>query len=100
MPVTRLSLAKVMIQANEHDHTGDHVRRGPGLSAQDLGQPARAPAPLRASGARVARAVRAVRHPAAPPPDAGATQSDDPETTARAHTRPHALHSDTPHTPR
>src|SRR5260221_1516840 len=94
MPVTRRSLAKVMTQANEHDHTGDHVRRGPGLSAQDLGQPARAPAPRRASGARVARAVRAVRHPAGRPRDAGATRRDDPGRAGRARKGAAALHDE------
>src|SRR5260221_4739479 len=92
MPVTRLSLAKVMIQANEHDHAGDQVRRGPGLSAQDLGQPPRAPAPGRARGARVARAVRAVRHPAGRPRDAGAPRRDDPGRAGRARKGAAPLH--------
>src|SRR5580658_1564132 len=56
-------LARVMTQANEHDYTGDQLRRGPGLSAPDLGDPARAPTARRAGRARVARALRAVRHP-------------------------------------
>src|SRR5215472_4296431 len=92
MPVAPLSLARVMTQANEHDYNADQVRRGPGLSAPDLGEPARAPAPRGTGGTRGARALRAVRHPAGRPGHAGAPRRDDPRRAGRPREGAAAVH--------
>src|SRR6202042_541717 len=85
-------LARVMTQANEQYLNADQVRRGPGLSAQNLGEPAGAPAPRRTHGARVARAVRAVRHSARGPGYARASRRDDPRRAGRPREGAAAVH--------
>src|SRR6516164_5715084 len=92
MPVPPLSLARVMTQANEHDNIADQVRRGPGLSAPDLGEPARAPAPRGTGGTRGTRALRAIRHPAGRPGHAGAPWRDDARRAGRAREGAAAVH--------
>src|ERR1700729_759 len=85
-------LARVMTQANEQYLNADQVRRGPGLSAQNLGEPAGAPAPRRTHGARVARAVRAVRHSARGPGYARTSRRDDPRRAGRPREGAAAVH--------
>src|SRR5215471_13568730 len=92
MPTAPLSLARVMTQANEHDDIADQVRRGPGLSAPDLGEPARAPAPRGTGGTRGTRVVRAIRHPARRSGHAGAPRRDDPRRAGRAREGAAAFH--------
>src|SRR6266702_5228280 len=98
MPVPQVSLAKVMTQANEHDSTADQVRRGPGLSAQDLSNQARASAPRRTGGTRAA--ARAVRHSARRAGDARASWRDDPGRARRARKGAAAVHDEGHRRPR
>src|SRR6202020_419518 len=75
MSTPRISLAKVMTQANKNDSNSskqrpDQVRRGPGHRPADFGKPARATAEGRAHGAGHA-GVRAVRHAVRRPLGAG-----------------------------
>src|SRR6201996_7410365 len=77
----RISLAKVMTQANKYDsnpgkHRTDQVRRGPGHRLADFGKPARATAEGRAHGAGHA-GVRAVRHAVRRPFGAGTPLGHD-----------------------
>src|SRR5690348_9066031 len=92
MPVPRVSLAKVMTQANQYDYSADQVRRGPGLSAPDLSNPARPSAPRRAGGAWAA--ARAVRHSARRAGHARAPWRDDPGRARRARKGPAAVHDE------
>src|ERR1700729_4164226 len=92
MPVPPVPLARVMTQANEQYLNADQVRRGPGLSAQNLGEPAGAPAPRRTHGARAARGARAVRHSAGGPAYARASRRDDPRRAGRPREGAAAVH--------
>src|ERR1700689_4824956 len=83
-----------MTQANEHDYTRDRVRRGPGLGAPDLGDEARAPAARRAGRTRIARALRAVRHPDGRPGNARGAWRHDAGRARRAREGAAALHDE------
>src|SRR6201994_3746475 len=88
MSTPRLSLAKVMTQANKNDSNPgkqrpDQVRRGPGHRPADFGKPARATAEGRAHGAGHP-GVRAVRHAVRRPLGAGTPFGHDARRAGRA----------------
>src|ERR1035437_8261601 len=91
MPCSRLSLAKVMTQANDNDISADQVGRRPGQQSPDIGRQAGPAAPGRTGRAGADGAV-ALRHPVRRLGEPGEARRDEPRGTGRARKGPAALH--------
>src|ERR1019366_1622414 len=91
MPCSRLSLAKVMTQANDNDISADQVGRRPGQQSPDIGRQAGPAAPGRTDRAGADGAV-ALRHPVRRLGEPGEARRDEPWGTGRARKGPAALH--------